>query len=70
MNNFIGFKSYFFVILTSSMTCCRPSLMACSTLTTIIDFNTMDPAQDTIRCPWKLGDKLEGSPHVHEPFRA
>ena len=22
-----------------------------------------------MRCTWKLGDKIENSPHVHEPFR-
>lgn len=29
----------------------------------------MDYSVDTIKCPWKLGDKIENSPHVHEPFR-
>jgi cystathionine beta-synthase len=29
----------------------------------------MDYSKDTIKCPWKLGDKIENSPHVHEPFR-
>lgn len=29
----------------------------------------MDYSKDTIKCPWKLGDKIESSPHVHEPFR-
>lgn len=29
----------------------------------------MDFSADTIKCPWKLGDKIENSPHVHEPFR-
>jgi hypothetical protein len=30
----------------------------------------MDYSVDTIKCPWKLGDSIEKSPHVHEPFRA
>ena len=29
----------------------------------------MDPSVDTIKCTYKLGDKIEDSPHVHEPFR-
>lgn len=29
----------------------------------------MDYSKDTIKCTWKLGDKIENSPHVHEPFR-
>lgn len=29
----------------------------------------VDYSKDTIKCPWKLGDKIENSPHVHEPFR-
>jgi cystathionine beta-synthase len=29
----------------------------------------MDPSVDTIKCPYKVGDSLENSPHVHEPFR-
>ena len=28
-----------------------------------------DSEKDTCKCPWKLGDKIEDSPHVHEPFR-
>lgn len=30
----------------------------------------MDPSVDTIKCTYKLGDSLEKSPHIHEPFRA
>jgi cystathionine beta-synthase len=30
----------------------------------------MDYSVDTIKCTWKLGDSIEKSPHVHEPFRA
>ena len=30
----------------------------------------MDPAVDTIKCPWKLGQPIEESPHIHEPFRS
>lgn len=29
----------------------------------------MDPSVDTIKCTYKLGDSLEKSPHIHEPFR-
>ena len=29
----------------------------------------MDSTKDTSKCTWKLGDKIENSPHVHEPFR-
>lgn len=29
----------------------------------------MDPSVDTIKCTYKVGDSLENSPHVHEPFR-
>lgn len=29
----------------------------------------MDPEVDPIKCTWKLGDKIEDSPHIHEPFR-
>jgi cystathionine beta-synthase len=29
----------------------------------------MDPSVDTIKCTYKLGDKIESSPHIHEPFR-
>lgn len=29
----------------------------------------MDPSVDTIKCTYKLGDSLDKSPHVHEPFR-
>ena len=29
----------------------------------------MDSTKDTSKCTWKLGDSLENSPHVHEPFR-
>jgi hypothetical protein len=29
----------------------------------------MDYSKDTIKCPWKLGDPTDKSPHVHEPFR-
>lgn len=29
----------------------------------------MDTTKDTTKCTWKLGDKIEDSPHVHEPFR-
>lgn len=29
----------------------------------------MDYSKDTIKCTWKLGDKIENSPHVHVPFR-
>lgn len=29
----------------------------------------MDPSVDTIKCTYKLGDKIEDSPHIHEPFR-
>jgi cystathionine beta-synthase len=30
----------------------------------------MDSTKDTSKCTWKLGDKIENSPHHHEPFRA
>ena len=29
----------------------------------------MDPAVDTMKCPYRKGGKLEESPHIHEPFR-
>lgn len=29
----------------------------------------MDTTKDTTKCTWKLGDKIEDSPHIHEPFR-
>jgi hypothetical protein len=29
----------------------------------------MDTTKDSTKCTWKLGDKIEDSPHVHEPFR-
>jgi hypothetical protein len=29
----------------------------------------MDSTKDTSKCTWKLGDKIENSPHIHEPFR-
>lgn len=28
-----------------------------------------DSEKDTCKCTWKLGAKIEDSPHVHEPFR-
>ncbi len=28
----------------------------------------MDTSKDTIKCTWKLGDKIENSPHLHQPY--
>jgi len=30
----------------------------------------MDYTKDTSKCPYKVGDPLDKSPHIHEPFRA
>jgi len=35
-----------------------------------LHLHIMDYSKDTIKCPWKLGEKIENSPHIHEPFRA
>lgn len=45
---------------------CAPSTISCIYHLLL----NMDYSKDTIRCPWKLGDSIENSPHVHEPFRA
>lgn len=29
----------------------------------------VDNTKDTHKCTWRLGDSIEKSPHVHEPFR-
>jgi cystathionine beta-synthase len=29
----------------------------------------MDSTKDTSKCTWKLGDKIEDSPHHHDEFR-
>lgn len=29
----------------------------------------MDSTVDTSKCTWKLGDKIENSPHIHHQFR-
>jgi len=44
-------------------------LLICKAHTKIIILLLMDPSIDTIKCTYKLGDSLDKSPHIHEPFR-
>ena len=32
--------------------------------------NKVDTTIDTHKCTWKLGDSMDQSPHIHEPFRS